>query len=220
MIREGILTTHRLGFEYLWTDTLCILQDSDSDKNHEIAKIGEIYSKASLTIVAASAKKADDGFLEDREPLSSIALPFFSSDKATTGTFFVRECRTTPPDEAINNRAWCFQERILSPRCLVLGSYTVQYKCHQGISNVGDTIPVYLEYDFEDDYGDPGDEKLILPSLQSLTASKTEALSAKDMAETWSKILNNYTRCLVTNPTDRLVAISGIAQVLHQAWWP
>lgn len=228
-IRDGISATHRLGFQYLWTDTLCILQNSDDDKNREIANMCDIYSNASFTIVAASAKKAGDGFLQDREPPSSIAFPYFSPDGRTTGTFFVREYLDTPPDEPINTRAWCFQERILSPRCLIFGSYTLQYQCRHGITNVGDTIPVYQKEDFNAEAGDSDEEDLALPSLASPISSIPNTLSAghsedalvcKKMSRTWSKILLNYTRRAITDPTDRLVAVSGVAQVLHREWWP
>jgi hypothetical protein len=65
-IRDAIRVTHSLGYRFLWIDSLCILQDSDEDKRNEIGNMRSIYSDSSLVIIAASAKKVGDGFLQTR----------------------------------------------------------------------------------------------------------------------------------------------------------
>jgi hypothetical protein len=50
---------------YIWIDALCIVQDDKQDKDKEIGQMGSIYKDATLTIMAASAKSAYDGFLDD-----------------------------------------------------------------------------------------------------------------------------------------------------------
>lgn len=41
-IRDAIYVTHELGMQYLWADTLCIIQDSDQDKRRELARMHRI----------------------------------------------------------------------------------------------------------------------------------------------------------------------------------
>ncbi|EIW52301.1 HET-domain-containing protein, partial [Trametes versicolor FP-101664 SS1] len=67
-IRDAIHVTHALGFSSLWVDSLCIIQDSDEDKRREIGRMHHIYRYAHLTIIAASANKVTESFLNDRPP--------------------------------------------------------------------------------------------------------------------------------------------------------
>jgi hypothetical protein len=65
--RDAIIVIRKLGYRFLWIDSLCILQDSESDWNTEGAKMADYYGKAALTIVASFAKDDAEGFLESRK---------------------------------------------------------------------------------------------------------------------------------------------------------
>ncbi|PKS08559.1 hypothetical protein jhhlp_004945 [Lomentospora prolificans] len=62
-LSDAIAITPRFGFRYLWVDALCILQHSPEDKAREIQRMGSNYKKAVVTIAAATASRAADGFL-------------------------------------------------------------------------------------------------------------------------------------------------------------
>lgn len=47
-IQDAIWVTRKLGLQYLWVDSLCIIQDSDSDKLPELGKMDSIYSFSTL----------------------------------------------------------------------------------------------------------------------------------------------------------------------------
>jgi hypothetical protein len=65
-IQHAIIVTKALGFSYLWVDALCIIQDSPSDLEKELAVMGLIYSKSSLTIAAGVGWDADAGLASQR----------------------------------------------------------------------------------------------------------------------------------------------------------
>jgi hypothetical protein len=75
-ISDAITAALRLGFEFLWVDALCIVQDSDDDKLKELPKMADIYRESSLTIVAASASSANEGFLKPPQPVTFFVEPF------------------------------------------------------------------------------------------------------------------------------------------------
>ncbi|KAK2036561.1 hypothetical protein LZ31DRAFT_222902 [Colletotrichum somersetense] len=54
--QSGILTQELLVpcFRYLWVDAYCIIQDSEDDKDSEIAKTASLYSGAACTIFILS----------------------------------------------------------------------------------------------------------------------------------------------------------------------
>jgi Heterokaryon incompatibility protein (HET) len=57
-VADAITLVRMLGIRYLWVDALCIVQDSDHDKQVQISSMGKIYQNAALTIVAACAEDA------------------------------------------------------------------------------------------------------------------------------------------------------------------
>jgi hypothetical protein len=44
--QDAILITRKLGHQYIWIDSLCILQDSKFDWENEGAKMAEVYQNA------------------------------------------------------------------------------------------------------------------------------------------------------------------------------
>lgn len=65
-IQDAITVTQTLGYNHLWVDSVCIMQDSEHDKITEIEKMPGIYSNSVCTISATSAENAWEGFLQDR----------------------------------------------------------------------------------------------------------------------------------------------------------
>ena len=65
-LQEAVITTRRLGYEYIWIDALCIIQDSVEDWERESAEMGSIYQNSSVTIAATSSADADSQFLNER----------------------------------------------------------------------------------------------------------------------------------------------------------
>jgi hypothetical protein len=49
---DAVVTTRRLGFRYVWIDSLCIVQDSPEDWQKEAATMYKVYKFAEITIVA------------------------------------------------------------------------------------------------------------------------------------------------------------------------
>jgi hypothetical protein len=60
-IQDAIDLTRALGFQYLWVDALCIVQDEEETKELLISNMDAVYGHAALTIVAASGLDADAG---------------------------------------------------------------------------------------------------------------------------------------------------------------
>jgi hypothetical protein len=52
---DAVLVTVRLGFKFLWIDSLCIIQDSETDWQQESMNMGRIYRHAQCTIAAVEA---------------------------------------------------------------------------------------------------------------------------------------------------------------------
>lgn len=68
--RDFVKVTQRLGYRYLWIDSLCIQQDNEEDKQEEIIKMGDIYGGSICNIATVSAPDSTDSLFTVK--LSSI----------------------------------------------------------------------------------------------------------------------------------------------------
>lgn len=212
-IRDAIACTNRLDLRYLWIDSLCILQNSIEDKDREIPQMCNIYHDAYVTIIAAAAARVGEGFLRDRrEPIDS-ALPFWCPD-GRLGTISVQEEGRAPKGgvEPVDSRAWCYQERLLSPRALIYTTDTLQYRCQALQTKIGDTSF----------YFPPGkNDGLRLPDMMLSSAPTTDPPSDMDLKvlrDAWWEVVAEYTKRHLTQSSDKLLAISGAAQLFQRYW--
>ncbi|KAK3656835.1 hypothetical protein LTR56_002816 [Elasticomyces elasticus] len=131
-IRNAIALTRRLGIDYIWIDSLCIMQGNEPSWGANARFMDSIYGNAELTICAADGDGADSGLQ------ALYALDIEHPDGYTRGAEYqaiamysqetedsVLELMLSWPSDAHisvsrwNSRAWTFQERMLSKRCLI-----------------------------------------------------------------------------------------------------
>ncbi|KAF0328410.1 tol protein-like protein [Colletotrichum asianum] len=132
-ILDAIYVTRMIGEKYLWTDSLCIIQDSPRDKATFIPLMDVIYGLATLTIVALSGESAYDGLPGVRP----------SSRPSAEGSFCLNGVwlQKAPPLDGLGfeqadqsrsrymSRAWTLQEILLSRRLLIFTPEVVFWEC-------------------------------------------------------------------------------------------
>ncbi|KAI0350134.1 HET-domain-containing protein [Trametes cingulata] len=230
-IRDAIRVTHDIGFRYLWIDSLCIIQDSDEDKRRELGRMHRIYRNAYLTIIAASAQKVSEGFLQDRPvPVHDVALPFVcpspslalrpaedrTDDIPVTQPPLVGTLRISPrftsadgdielyshAQEPISSRGWCMQEYFMSARALIFTSCTLQFRCQTSTRNIGDA--------FYDPFHERRLPDILLQRNPPVVEPDSDACIAAHHA--WQDLIVDYSRRAVSEPSDRLVACGALAE--------
>jgi heterokaryon incompatibility protein (HET) len=126
-IRDAIKLCQLIGVDFLWVDRLCIVQDDENMVHDQIGAMGEIFKNSYLTIVCADGEDVNHGLpgVDDpsREYEPSLNLRFSSSIQFSVLKY--KESKTCPHHQ----RAWTFQERMLSPRALVFHDKTVYWEC-------------------------------------------------------------------------------------------
>jgi hypothetical protein len=134
-IRDAILVTQSLAIPYLWVDTLCIIQDSEDDKASQIASMSGIYASSTVTIVAASAESASQGFLHPRIDSETVYTIGARLGPDVFGSMSVNELDAACYDERsepIAKSAWTMQEQTLAPRTVTFASHTMIWSCQAG----------------------------------------------------------------------------------------
>lgn len=134
-LADAALITARLGFTYLWIDSLCIIQDSKADCDREIPTMGGVYGRAVLTIAALGAENSGGGCFVTRNPLALVPALLRDGDKDTRDQVWAWNQGLRDPNAGgrlrppLHRRGWVTQERALAPRTLYFGSDMVYWEC-------------------------------------------------------------------------------------------
>jgi hypothetical protein len=207
-LQDAILVTMKLGMRFLWVDTLCIIQDSEEDRNRELKSMVQTYRNAFLTIAAASARSSRDGFLHKRTPRASkyprFVLPYRAwdpedgqSEPPPLGTVVLQEqFYHNPLEEPINNRAWTLQERLVSKRVIIYGTHELLWQCQNGQQIAGG-----IGFSF-----DAGSER-----LDNAFFDPAISISSKHLSISWEDVVIDYTHRETSFEEDKLVAMSAVA---------
>lgn len=211
--RDAIEVTRSLGLQYLWIDSLCIIQDSEDDWAKEASQMAAIYKNGFVCIAACSACDGDQGFLNVR------SLPC----EVTSGTnparaFWMRLPAIRPATERFSHladRAWCFQEEILAPRTLYYSKDQVCFKCHS-CSYQSEEDELDMKATFSENYTSTSPH-LFLPKIQKgfVAPHYTSALS--QATKVWHDLVEEYSTLKLTYSTDKLPAIAGLAAEFGKA---
>ncbi|KAH7074901.1 heterokaryon incompatibility protein-domain-containing protein, partial [Paraphoma chrysanthemicola] len=126
--------TYRLGIKYLWIDSLCILQNSVEDWQHEGSRMASIYEGAHVTLAASFSPNAYAGcFRKTLDPSKSCCFQL----EDTTGNNFAVYTRFilqhhmegTLVGSVLSQRPWVYQERQLSPRIIHFLDEELWFEC-------------------------------------------------------------------------------------------
>ena len=189
-----------LGVRHLWIDSLCIVQDSSRSWGLNSRAMDLIYGNAVLTICAADGVDSSTG-LRAMHPKEHDAHQI-SADCAPG----VRLMVSRPPEIGIkastwNTRAWTFQERLLSKRCLIFTEGRVYFQClSTGMS----------EDIFADREGAGWSLDLVNAPLQMLRELSRRALWV------YTNCVPLYTARILTNRRDILAAFNGICNLMEK----
>jgi len=213
-IQDAITIARAMDFQFLWVDSLCIIQDDRTDMAHELAKMVDIYAGAGLTIVAATASSCHEGFLgrpEWKKPYWSLAfsLPFRCFDGQLDDITLRKLDDTIEETCPLHQRGWAFQECVVSPRLLIYGATQMMWCCWAEIMSEscnGSEDFHWLRHE------------IVWPRryLRPRSAGRT-LLPDNSLMQTWNRLVEQYTTRQLTKLTDTLPAFSAIAQRFGQA---
>jgi hypothetical protein len=217
--QDAITITRFNKIEYIWIDSLCIIQDSRQDWEKESSLMKDIYSNSFCNIAASHAIDGEMGCFVDRTLSGgSVMIDIPSTFQADNGFHQgIWECRDTGSwlEEVLNSplqqRAWAFQEYVLPPRTLYFSSKQIHFTCDQ--IQVCELYPRTWSF-FRKDGLEP--VRTVLRSLMIRgSENKVDFPKAGRAISLWNDMLNIYTRCDLTRESDRLIAISGLARLIQ-----
>lgn len=140
--REAAITTQKLGLRYLWIDSLCIIQDLNDDKAHEIPKMADYYQNADVNIAEAT-ESTDAGLFYHRD--GDANRPFHLPVTINTPNLLVTTRKVVlelspilrAPPSHLDSRGWILQERIFPRRTIFFDPYWVSFECAEMSASEG-----------------------------------------------------------------------------------
>ncbi|KAK0706160.1 heterokaryon incompatibility protein-domain-containing protein [Lasiosphaeria miniovina] len=219
--RDAVILTRDLGAEYLWIDSLCIVQDDPADWERESAKMGLYYHYATLVIAATGAQDSHGGLFEPRRlfarktDMPIFDLPSFTEDGVQDGWFHMATMPslqgTHPALSKLATRAWFYQEWALARRVAFFTPSQLVWRC-QGEYR---TEAIADEHT-RDDYWE--DEPEQCRHAYEIVNTKWD-IGHFDNAQ-WMRDISEYNCRALTYELNRAHAFQGVANMFSQRYRP
>lgn len=213
--KDAVKLTLDLGQRYLWIDSLCIVQDDPEDWLREASKMASVYGNAIFTLSALSSVDSTHGCRVANPQDTTHNHRFCDLD---SGPHRIRLFETEIQkwheeygddtyrhsgygENPLRRRAWTLQERELSTRNIHFSHNLVLWQCK--------TLKASSELPWHE--VKPMDDFQPWP----IRNSAEESLSADgpvSVRDRWYELMEDYMSRLLTKGTDKLPALSGLAQ--------
>lgn len=212
--QDAIIFTRRLKIQYLWIDSLCIVQDSWNDWSVQSSKMPSIYENSYVTLAATSSASSAGGCFS-RASSRYKALEFTILDQSgkshqvlvrghlphwlmANPQYRLWGCSQEFP---LLDRAWVLQERLLAPRVLHFCQHELMWECMEAAA---------CECSFLDHVETEHLDKLIHHQCLSQNANRDVVVKR------WRQLVTTYSRLKLTYETDKLQALSGLARHMNK----
>lgn len=156
VILDAIRMTRELGEQYLWVDSLCVVQDDASIKHRQLALMAEIYISATATLIACSGTDANARLCSpNTSRFFGEALWYDRSYNFSNQSpvFLLRPLDTSPFLDQItpsyhNQRGSTFQERLLCRRRLFFLEDKIIFHCRRDMFSEDGEVDVKIVSDY------------------------------------------------------------------------
>jgi len=210
--QDAVAVCRAVGIKYLWIDTFCIIQNDKADWDRESVKMCDYYGNAYITISGTCSPDSAVPFLRDSDSKRScsfnpVEFPFMGRKvlvQRLTAAESEQRIRNKPranpksqdaidPTKPLLSRAWVFQENSLSTRVIHFSNEEVLFECTHGLTSERCTDP-------------PRGTRTIFDRIERWL-NRTE-----DPYRRWQRCVESYFPLRLTQGTDRLPALSGLAE--------
>jgi len=237
--QDAITFARSIGIDYIWIDSLCIIQDSEDDWHVEAARMANVYRYGWCNIAATDAKDGKSGLFVDRNDNELDAIipkvfkvaPKFLIERATSALWdkiHGIDKKGKPASARLSPGTWTAIEKGLWDRNitesdLLKRGWVLQERIlAMRILHFRDSQVFYECLQFRACESFPAG---LPPPLHNSSKFK-EAAGALEMSpkadpwptsfQAWQAIIEEYTRCDLTFEKDKLIAISGVASRMKE----
>ena len=216
VFQDAINIARHLRITYLWIDALCIVQDEPGclDWKIESQTIDKIYSFAFLNVSATMSLDGSESLFQERSWKFLLPTEVKLEVNGEVQKRYMQNANIWDDEitEApLNRRGWVFQERFLARRVLHFGQSQIGWECQElealemfpnGLPQVCATSSL---------------NKSKVVSRMAKMKHQSDEASELDLVDLWQELVTAYSRCGLTFPHDKRVAISGVSRRMQEA---
>lgn len=219
--QDALTVATRMGIPYVWIDSLCIIQSGDNreDWAKELGSMAEIYSNSFCNISADWGDETNGLFFERTpvfEPPCAVQLGWkFPSNSNESPRLppdgdpaYIVRCENWLNDitkSPLNRRGWVLQERLLAPRVIHFSPDQVSWVCGESF--------VWEKVSWRHGSQAPHDDHVDWIGYDEAgMCMESVNLNHPRVPASWNSVVGEYTKCDLTQQSDRLVALAGIAK--------
>lgn len=195
--QEAIMVCRWFGVQYLWIDSLCIVQDDTVDWEEQASNMDMIYENAFFTLAAHGYSTILPDPRECELALSgSVVQAKIRVRKIPIHTFLspqgvVLGGLGEKASNEISGRGWCYQERLLASQVLHFTPFEILHEDAEG------RIKCQCG----------NDHAWFLPDIRRPTLKDDS-----DPPKLWMKIVEQYSQRGLTRQWDLLPGLAGVAR--------
>ncbi|KAF2622016.1 HET-domain-containing protein [Macroventuria anomochaeta] len=212
--RDAVDITRRIRKNFLWIDSLAIVQDDKQNWEFEASHMAAIYQNSFLTIAATAAEHCEVGCSLEPWRINITEgkvrnISRIRDDMPETFEFQARLKRasiswTGRHTFPLHTRGWVLQEAYLSRRILHMTPQRMLWHCRQHFDHE-DAVIFDLGY-----FKTKVDPQKLGFSWEEFQSDNQWGFYSKQ----WWRMVNNYSKLNFTYISDRLPAMAGIIQFL------
>ncbi|KAK2755793.1 het domain-containing protein [Colletotrichum kahawae] len=237
--QDAIDFARRLGLQYIWIDSLCIIQDDPLDWQKEAAQMANIYQHAYVTLAASKATDSSRGLYTSSSDPKYQAQQLSLVNDVDDTDFPLQVCSDLIHIDGffdffpISRRAWVYQERLLSARVVHFAGAEVNWECNSArncecgqISAGASVLPDKIHFagslaelngkfkgkdrELAEAASDSSDMK---PDYSKFSISLLQSPQWGQSVKAWRQAVKQYAQLNLTFSKDRFPALAGIAKM-------
>lgn len=197
--QHAIEVVRHLGIRYLWIDSLCIVQDDHQDWEREAGKMANIYHNSFITISATAAVSPQAGLFS-----TSSAIKLDSVSAQLIHHFPTDMNNHRAHRFPVLSRGWTYQERMLAPRVLHFGPEEIFWECYD--RGCCECAP--MQNAFRNEVSKNEFFGRLIASVSDSDGHIDPLITPENL---WRKIVVAYSPLALTVSSDKLPALSGLA---------
>ncbi|RSL95756.1 hypothetical protein CEP52_011912 [Fusarium oligoseptatum] len=207
---DAMEVTRLLGIEYIWIDSLCIIQDDADDWVRESANMANIYQQAVLTISADGAADSYAGLFNTVSKRTAAEPKKIQWTDGSHEQDLYTRLTDLPPksvrthsiatvnieENPLRGRAWALQEWLVSSRVVHFTKGELIWECKKVHRCECQVVAKECSSNW---------------TIQTKSQFIGFHRKRNHTMVNWQGVVREFTNRLITKDTDRLPALSGIA---------
>lgn len=202
-----------LGLDWLWIDSMCIIQDSQSDWKYEASEMDKVYMNAKVNISADKGEDSRSGCFAQRNEVDITPLHFEATNLDREWIVTTENSFGWMESAPSLSRAWIHRERQLSRRILHFTNKEMIWECC-GIGKAcfaSETMP--LGSPFKKVFN--GETEFQIQISDAMDTSLRRREQKDNLHRVWNSTCQDLSNKSVTYASDLPTILSSLAREFH-----